>query len=61
MGNIKVTNMKHCPRCGKKLDSEHDLYWDIREDILGCTYCMKDKIEEHIKWCDEWRKKYGGE
>ena len=61
MGNIKVTDMKHCPRCGKKLDSEHDLFWDIREDILGCTYCMKDKIEEHVKWCDEWRKEHRSE
>ena len=52
-------NTIQCPNCGRGLFTEHDLYYDIQFHKMGCVYCMEERIKEHVKWCDEWRKQKG--
>lgn len=49
-----------CPSCGKELHTEHDLYYDMRMQKMGCVYCMGGRIKEHVEWCDRWRKENVG-
>lgn len=45
-----------CPNCFREVSSR-DMYLDLENGKMGCTYCLEDKIRQHSDWCKEWREK----